>query len=170
MPGRPHGSSPGTEGGRARSCPPCPPPRHRLTIAKATWEPSLAPPPLRTLARACTTGRAVSGFGEGVMPPPSQPDPPFPGGSFPLHGAEPAVLAPIGCWWPGWWPSTCHPRLSAVLELPPPQPDTTTPPRCPFAPKSQQPGAMECRRPPNWMKNKIPRGATSDIAMLGGGA
>lgn len=60
-------------------------------------------------------------------------------GSFSLHKAEPA--APIGCWWPGRWPSTCHPWSLAAegcLDLPPPgQP--------PLVPTSGVTGAGEPR-------------------------
>lgn len=100
-PGSPDGSSPGAKFGRARSW--LPPRQH--AIAKAT----LQPPPLRL--HACTRSCDRQGCGWVVSPSPVPPR-----GSFPLLGAEPTAPAPdpIGCWWPGRWPSTCRPRLPGV--------------------------------------------------------
>lgn len=72
------------------------------------------------------------------------PQPGPPRGSFPLLGAEPTApaLDPIGCWWPGRWPSTCRPRLPGVPchqgVLGVTTPGTDPPPFLPPTPNSQE--------------------------------
>lgn len=81
------------------------------------------------------------------------PQPGPPRGSFPLLGAEPTApaLDPIGCWWPGRWPSTCRPRLPGVPHhqgvLGVTTPGTDPPPSCPQLPTARSNGVQES---PKW--------------------